>query len=132
VDVASQLGQHRGIGEPTQRSGQRRCDELRGADAIQDESPRRRELNGLGEQGIEIVDRDAAIAELLGEGVVFLAGLRGPQHVVEQQLVAVAGSQPAQFQSGPVDKGLSQRRSGAVRGTIIPGRPELGVPAAQH
>ena len=108
MDVASQLGQHRGIGKPTQRSGQRRSDELRGADAIQDERPRRRELKGLGEQGIEIVDRDAAIAELLGEGVVFLAGLRGPQHVVEQQLVAVAGSQPAQLQSGPVDKGLPQ------------------------
>ena len=30
------------------------------------------------------------------------------QHVVEQQLVAVAGSQPAQLQCGPVDKGLPQ------------------------
>ena len=49
---------------------------------------------------VEVMDRDVVVAEQLRERVVFLAGLRGPQHVVEQQFVAVARRQPGQLEAG--------------------------------
>jgi hypothetical protein len=96
------------LGQRAQRPGQRGTDQFGGAHAVQDEFARLREREGLGQQHVEVVDLDAAVAQHLGEYVVLLAGLGGPQHVVEEQFVAVRGCQSAQFQAGAVHDGLAQ------------------------
>ena len=48
------------------------------------------------------MDLHALVAERLGEGVVFLARLLGPEHVVEEQALDVRGRQSRKFETGPV------------------------------
>jgi hypothetical protein len=55
-----------------------------------------------------MVDEDALAAQHLDERVVFLARAAGPEHVVEQQLVAVARGEPVELEAGPVNDGLSE------------------------
>jgi hypothetical protein len=54
------------------------------------------------------VDGDAAAAEQIREGVVLLAGSFGPEHIVEEELVDVAGRQPLQLETGTVQDDLPQ------------------------
>ena len=51
---------------------------------------------------------DAALAHQVDEGVVLLAGAPHPDHVVEQQLVAVRGREPLVLEVGPVHHHGSQ------------------------
>ena len=48
----------------------------------------------LGQQVVEQQHLDAALAHQVDERVVLLAGAPHPDHVVEEQLVAVGGGQP--------------------------------------
>jgi len=54
------------------------------------------------------MDLHALVTKCLGEGVVFLARLLGPEHVVEEQVRDVARGEPGQFQAGPVHDDLAQ------------------------
>ena len=54
------------------------------------------------------MDPHALVAKRLGERVVLLLGLLGPQHIVEQQLADVPRGQPGQFQAGPVHDDLAE------------------------
>ena len=56
----------------------------------------------------EVVHVDALVPQGLGEGVVFLLGLLGPHHVVEEQLADVLRREPGQLQTRPVDDGLAE------------------------
>ncbi len=99
VEVVEQLAQ---------RLDEVGAEQLRGADAVQDEGPALGQLEGLAQQLPEVVDPHALVAERLGERVVLLLGLLGPHHVVEQQLAHVPRGQPGQLKPGPVHDDLAQ------------------------
>jgi len=60
-------------------------------------------LDGLRQEVVQIQDLDAALTHLQHEVVVVLLGLVDPDHVVEQQLAAVAGREPLVREAGPAD-----------------------------
>ena len=62
----------------------------------------------LPEQPVEVVHGDPPRPQLSDKHVVFETGTLGPHHVVEEQLVHVAGGQPRQLEPGPVDDDLAQ------------------------
>ncbi len=67
---------------------------------VEQPGPRLRQRQGLGQQGAEIEHRDVALAQGIDEGVVFLPGLLDPQHVVEQQRLAVLRVRRCRLRSG--------------------------------
>lgn len=71
-------------------------------DAVQDERAGRRDRQGLGEQVAEEVDGDAPVAEHVREAVVLGARPADPEHVVEEEGVLVARSEPFELQIRPV------------------------------
>ena len=106
-----QLRQRPGVGVlavAAQRPGQCRSDELRRAQAVEHEGPGFLGPEDLGQQLVEVVHRDALLAQDPRERVVLLAGPLGPQHVVEEQVPAVPGSEPAQLEPGPVHDHLPE------------------------
>ena len=78
------------------------------AQAVQDERPGLVELEDLPEQLVEAVDDHPPASEHLGEHVVLLASPLGPEHVVEEQAVAVRGGEAPELQPGAVDDGLPE------------------------
>jgi hypothetical protein len=92
--VVGQLRTVQVLGQLAQRRHQRRADHLRGAYPVQDELPAGGHLQRLREQLPEVVHGHAALAEGLGEHVVFFLGFPGPQHVVEQQPADVLRGEP--------------------------------------
>ena len=54
------------------------------------------------------MDADSFVSQSLGECIVLLFGLRGPHHVVEEQLADVLGGQPGQLQPRSMDDGLAK------------------------
>ena len=66
-------------------------------------------LERLGEQLVEQQHLDAALAHQVDERVELLAGAAHPDHVVEQQLVAVRRRQALVREVGPVDDHAAQR-----------------------
>ena len=70
---------------------------------VEDPAARLGILDGLRQEVVQIQDLDAALAHLQHEVVVVLLGLVDPDHVVEQQLVAVAGREPLVREAGTAD-----------------------------
>ena len=86
-----------------------------------DPLPRLRVLERLGEQVVEEQHLDAALAHQVDEGVVLLARAAHPDHVVEEQLVAVRRREALVGEVGPVDHHGPQRsdlRVGAEGGSV--------------
>jgi hypothetical protein len=92
----------------THRADQRRAHDLGGTHPVQHERPAFGQLQRLGQQLREVVHPHAAVAEDLGEHVVFFLGPGRPQHVVEQQVPDVLRGEPGQLQARPVNDGLAQ------------------------
>ena len=67
-----------------------------------------RDRDGLGEQVVHLHHVDAAVAHLGDEVEVVALGVLDPQHVVEQQLVAVGRRQPLVRPTGRADHHLAQ------------------------
>jgi hypothetical protein len=62
----------------------------------------------LGQQVVHLDDVDAAISHLADEIEVVALGVFHPQHVVEEQLVAVGWRQPRMGAAGCADHHLAQ------------------------
>jgi hypothetical protein len=111
-DASDEVGRQGGaLGEVAQLPDghdQGGADGLGGDDPVEDPLACLGGLQGPGEEVGEVVDVDAVVAQHLGEGVVLGAGALGPQDVVEEQGVDVAGGEAGEFQAGPVQDGLAQ------------------------
>ena len=91
-----------------QRLHEPRAEELRRADAVQDEGPARGLRQRLRQELPEVVHLDAMIPQRLGERVVLFLRFLGPHHVVEQHLADVLRGQPGQLESGTMHDGLAE------------------------
>ena len=95
------LGRH--LAEPlAERLGEHHGDVLGPDPAGEQPLARLGVLEGLREQLVEQQHLDAALAHQVDERVVLLAGAPHPDHVVEQQLVAVRRREPLVGEVGPV------------------------------
>jgi len=106
-----ELGQRRAVEvveQLAQRRDEVRPEHLRRAQPVEHEGPAFGQLEGLAQELPEVVDPHALLAERLGERVVLLLGLGGPEHVVEQQLADVPRGQPGQLQARPVHDDLAE------------------------
>jgi hypothetical protein len=106
--VLGQGGRVQALGQLPDRRDQGRAEELGREDPVQEELPADRDVERLGQQLREVVHRDAALAQRLGEDVMLLLGPPGPHHVVEQQLADVLRGQPGQLQARPVHDDLAE------------------------
>jgi hypothetical protein len=92
--VLGQLRPFQVVEQLAKRAGQRGAEDLGGAHPVQHERPALGQFQRLGQQLPEVMHPHPVVAQDLGEHVVFFLGLRGPQHVVEQQPADVLGSEP--------------------------------------
>ena len=76
---------------------------VRGDPAVEHEAARLGILEGLRQHLVQIQDLDPALLHLQQEVVMVLLGLVHPDHVVEQQIVAVAGREALMGKTGPAD-----------------------------
>ena len=97
-----------GVEERAQRLDQVGAEQLRRADAVEHEGPAFWPLQGLAQELPEVVNLHPFLTEHLGERVVLLLGLLGPQHIVEEQLADVPRGQSGQLESGPVHDDLAE------------------------
>ena len=81
--------------------------ETRVEDPVQDVVARFRDIQGLGEQVAVVVHDDAPRPQHAGERVVLGLGPAHPQHVIEEQVGGVVGSQPLEFQVRAVQHHLA-------------------------
>jgi hypothetical protein len=87
---------------------ERRAEQRRRTQSIENEGATGRKVERFGEQLAVVVDEDALVAQRLGERVVLLFGFRGPHHVVEQQRLDVVWGQPRQLKTGSVHDRLAE------------------------
>ena len=73
-----------------------------------------RALQRLGEQVGQVEHLDVTVAQRLGEGVVLVLGAADPRDPVEEQLVVVAGREPLQLRTRPVQHHRSESADLAV------------------
>lgn len=106
--VLGQLARLQALQPGAQLAGQAQADAVGGDLAIEDPLQRFRVLDGLGQQIVHLEDVDAALAHLGDEVEVVALGLVHPDHVVEQQLVAVARGQALVGESGRADHHFAQ------------------------
>ena len=106
--VLGQLGR-RQVGQPGAqfRSGLG-IDEVGAELALEQPLPRRRNGHRVGEQVVHFQHLHIALLQRGAEGVVIVAGLADPEHVVEQQIVAIGGRQALLRQAGTTDHHLAQ------------------------
>ena len=76
---------------------------VRGDPAVEHEAARLGILECLRQHLVQIQHLDPALLHLEPEIVVVLLGLMHPDHVVEQQIVAVAGGEAQMGEPGPAD-----------------------------
>ena len=77
--------------------------------AVEQPGPGGRVLQRLGEQVVHLDHLDAALAHLGHEVEMVALGVLHPQHVVEQQVVAVGRGQPLVRPARRADQDLAQR-----------------------
>jgi hypothetical protein len=88
---------------------------------VQQPGPRLGVGKGLGEQVVQLDDLHAPVTHLGDEVEVVTAGVLHPQHVVEQQVVAVRGRQALMSQPGGADQDLAQPADFGVH-AVLAGR----------
>ena len=86
--------------------------------AVQQPRLRLRVAHRLGEHVVQLHHLDVAVAHLVDEVEVVTPGVLHPQHVVEQQLVAVGRGEPLVRQAGRADQHLSQLADLGVNAVI--------------
>ncbi len=75
---------------------------------VEDPLARRGQRHGLRQHLVHLHDIHAALAHLVDEVEVVALGVVDPHHVVEQQVVLVAGRQPRVREAGRADQHLAQ------------------------
>jgi len=108
-----------------ERSGEHHRHVLRAHTARQEPVARSRILERLREQLVENDDLDATSTHDVREGVELLPRPANPDHVVEEQLVAVRGRQPLVREVGSVDHHRAELADLRMR-------PERGVRRGAH
>jgi hypothetical protein len=106
--VPGQLSRAQPVHRGAQGSGGQRAVPARVEQPVQDVVAGLRDVQGLGQQVAVVVDQHAPGAQRAGERVVLGLGPAHPQHVVEQQVGDVVGSQPLELQIGAVQDHLPQ------------------------
>ena len=76
--------------------------------AVQQPGLRRRVLHRLGEHVVQLDHLDVAVAHLVDEVEVVATGVLHPQHIVEQQVVAIGRGEPLMRQAGRAHQHLAQ------------------------
>jgi hypothetical protein len=75
---------------------------------VEDPFPRLRNGYRRGKQVVHLNDVDAAISHLLHKVEMIALGVLHPQHVIEEQSVAIGGRKPLMSATGRADHDLAQ------------------------